>query len=190
MKLTTNIKNYYQNLWNTCEIPQEHKMTCKMILSKILNNKKRYLAVAKEAKVPWSFIAVIHNMEASLSFAKHFHNGDSLNHRTKHVPKGRPLSEPPFTWEESTIDALKFKKLNHINWNDITTVLFQLERYNGWGYRKYHSDINSPYLWSMSNHYTKGKYIKDGIFSPDAVSKQCGTAILLKIIDNRELINL
>jgi hypothetical protein len=32
----------------------------------------------------------------------------------------------------------------------------------------------------FSNHYTKGKFIKDNVYSPTAVSKQCGAAILLR----------
>ncbi|HEV8274027.1 MAG TPA: hypothetical protein VGQ04_22090, partial [Chitinophagaceae bacterium] len=30
------------------------------------------------------------------------------------------------------------------------------------------------------NHYTKGKFIADKVYSPTAVSKQCGAAILLR----------
>lgn len=182
MKLNEKLKNYYQNLWETCIIPQKHRMECKKIALKLLEHKKRYMKVAEKTDVPWEFIAVIHNMESSRSFSKHLHNGDSLNMRTIHVPKGRPLSNPPFTWEESAIDAILFKKLNKIDWTEITSWLFQLERYNGWGYRKYHSDVNSPYLWSKSNHYTAGKYVKDGKWSPTAVSKQCGAAVILKLL--------
>jgi hypothetical protein len=57
-------------------------------------------------------------------------------------------------------------------------MLYKLEGYNGYGYHS--KDINSPYLWSFSNHYTKGKFIADKIYSPTAVSKQCGAAILLR----------
>ena len=38
----------------------------------------------------------------------------------------------------------------------------------------------SPYLWSFSNHYARGKYVADGHFSATAVSQQCGAALLLK----------
>jgi peptidoglycan hydrolase-like protein with peptidoglycan-binding domain len=40
--------------------------------------------------------------------------------------------------------------------------------------------VPSPYLWSFSNHYTRGKYVADGRFSPTAVSQQVGAAVLLK----------
>jgi hypothetical protein len=59
-------------------------------------------------------------------------------------------------------------------------TLYQVERYNGWGYRLYHQHVLSPYLWSFSNHYISGKYVADGTWSDTAVSKQCGAAVLLR----------
>ena len=64
-------------------------------------------------------------------------------------------------------------------------TLFQLEGYNGFGYRDHHPTVPSPYLWSFSNHYTRGKYVADGRFSPTAVSQQCGAAVLLKRLAGR-----
>jgi len=40
-------------------------------------------------------------------------------------------------------------------------------------------------LWSFSNHYTKGKYVKDGVFDPNAVSQQVGSALVLKRLVER-----
>jgi lysozyme family protein len=40
--------------------------------------------------------------------------------------------------------------------------------------------VATPYLWSYSDHYDKGKFVADGKYNPDAVSKQVGAAILLK----------
>lgn len=96
------------------------------------------------------------------------------------MPANRPLTAPPFTWEESAIDALHYTKLT--NWQDwsVAGTLFKLEVYNGWGYRRYHSQILSPYLWSFSNHYHQGKYAADGKFDSQLISQQCGAAILLK----------
>jgi hypothetical protein len=68
-------------------------------------------------------------------------------------------------------------------------VLFKLEQYNGWGYRQYHHDVPSPYLWSFSSHYTKGKYVADGHFDANAVSQQCGGAVLLRRMTDRGLLN-
>lgn len=65
-----------------------------------------------------------------------------------------------------------------------------MERFNGFGYRKKEINIHSPHLWSFSNHYTKGKFIKDKVFSPMAVSRQCGAAVLLKQMVSRRLVKI
>jgi lysozyme family protein len=53
-----------------------------------------------------------------------------------------------------------------------------LELYNGWGYRKIGSV--TPYLWSFSNLYVKGKFVRDGVLDPEVISKQTGAAVILK----------
>jgi hypothetical protein len=45
----------------------------------------------------------------------------------------------------------------------------------------------SPYLWSFSNNYIKGKDITDGSWSDSAISNQCGAAILFKRLYFHEL---
>jgi hypothetical protein len=120
-------------------------------------------------------------MESSQNFKKHLHNGDPLTARTVQVPAGRPKTgNPPFTWEESATDSLLLKKLN--TWTDWTIpgTLYKLEEYNGWGYRRFHANVLSPYLWSFTNQYKSGKYVQDGKWSATAVSQQCGAAALLR----------
>ena len=68
---------------------------------------------------------------------------------------------------------------SHLDWG-LAGTLYQLERYNGWGYRLYHPHVLSPYLWGFSNHYRQGKYVSDGTWSDTAVSRQCGAAVLLR----------
>ncbi|MGI9106944.1 MAG: hypothetical protein ACR2G4_11925 [Pyrinomonadaceae bacterium] len=120
-------------------------------------------------------------MEASLNFNTHLHNGDPLTKRTTPVPPGRPRTgTPPFTWEESATDALKLQRLHGLDDWSLPTTLFRLEKFNGLGYRSRHPEVLTPYLWSFSHHYTRGKFIADGKFSPTAVSQQCGAAILLR----------
>lgn len=62
----------------------------------------------------------------------------------------------------------------------LARTLWRFEGYNGFGY--YPKGINSPYLWSFSNHYTKGKFVRDGVYDPAAVSKQCGAAAMLRAL--------
>lgn len=168
-------KNYYQNLWDTCIVKTDVTSTVNLINK----NKARYQAVTNVTKVPWYVIAVIHSLEADLDFNCHLANGDSLSAKTIHVPSGLPRKgKPPFSWEDAAIAAIQYDKLDKITEWDIPTVLEQLEDYNGWGYISH--GINSPYLWSKTNHYTCGKYIADGVWDSKAVSSQIGAACLLK----------
>lgn len=182
------LKPQYQTLWNQCEIKPEKLNVVQEIAAKILSNQTRYEAVQQKINVPWYFIAVIHNMEASLNFTKHLHNGDSLKKRTVNIPAGKPKADPiqgwqvGYTWEESAIDALKSKEFDQVKDWSLAAQLWQLERYNGFGYRQYHADVLTPYLWSGTNLYTKGKYTADGKWDGNAVSEQIGVAALLKIL--------
>jgi lysozyme family protein len=135
--------------------------------------------------VPWDVIACIHSLESDLSLLHHFHNGDLLNERTVHHPAGRPLKgNPPFTWTDSAVDALSLIP-KPLLWT-LDLKLYFLESYNGLGYIK--KGINSPYLWSGTNLYSKGKFVKDGVFDPEAVSKQIGAVALMKTLDNLQRI--
>lgn len=181
IQLTPALRQEYENLFNSCIVRPENLQAVDDIVEKIKTNKNRYLGVSKFMGIPWYFIAVIHNMESSMNFTKHLHNGDPLTARTVQVPAGRPRQgNPPFTWEESAADALTLRKLGASTDWSLSGLLFQLEGYNGWGYRIYHAHVLSPYLWGFSNHYTSGKYVKDGTWSDTAVSKQCGTAVVLR----------
>lgn len=145
-------------------------------------NKHRYEEVAHKFINPglkWWLVALIHEMECTQNFNCHLHNGDPLTAKTVHVPVGRPMGEPPFTFLESAVDALKMQGADRITDWSIGNVLYFLEGYNGYGYARYHN-INSPYLWSGSNHYTAGKYVSDGQYDPNAVSSQIGIALLMK----------
>ncbi len=149
----------------------------------LMNSRARYVAVETSTRVPWWVIGLIHGMESGFRSDRHLHNGDPLTDRTTRVPAGRPdTGQPPFTWEESARDALVFDGLS--GWPDwsIPAVLYKLEKYNGWGYRKFHPEVLSPYLWSFTNHYSQGKYVADGRFSATAVSQQVGAAAMLRAL--------
>jgi Putative peptidoglycan binding domain len=135
-------------------------------------------------------------MEASFDFNCHLHNGDPLSERTIEGPAGRPeKGNPPFTWEESAIDALKYDGALEIrNWS-LPTIFFFLEKYNGWGYREGKGRATTPpcrsaYIYSGSNHYEKGKYVDNSKFDPDAVSAQVGCMAQLKELENKGMISL
>jgi lysozyme family protein len=172
----------YQDLFNSCETTPSKMADVQSIVGPILGKKDRYQAVEDKTPVPWFVVAVIHSLEGDLNFSTHLHNGDSLNQKTVHVPKGRPDGNPPFAWIDSAADALNFDGLtSRRNWT-LAGSLDALEGFNGFGYRRPEINIPSPYLWSFSNHYSKGKFGSDGHFNRDLISEQCGAAVLLKLM--------
>jgi lysozyme family protein len=180
------LRAQYEALFNTCIIRPERAASIEQIIARVQTRRRRYETVADALGIPWFFVAVIHNMEAGGNFDRHLHNGDPLGGRTVQVPAGRPKTgSPPFTWEDSATDALSMKNLSAQTEWSLAGLLYQLERYNGWGYRLHHPHVLSPYLWGFSNHYVSGKYIQDGTWSDTAVSKQCGAAVLLRRLAER-----
>jgi lysozyme family protein len=180
-QLTTRLETEYQQLFDSCHIREERANFVDGLVKKIDQNRTRYQNVGDQLGIPWYFVGAIHNMESSLNFKSHLHNGDPLTERTVQVPTGRPkVGEPPFSWEDSAMDALQLQHLDR--WQDwsIPGTLYKLEAYNGFGYRLRHPEVLSPYLWSFSTHYTQGKFVSDGTFSANAVSQQCGAATILR----------
>lgn len=173
----SDLRPEYTELFNSCVITKPSAV--QEVVDAFLPNKARYDAVSKTSNVPWFVIAVIHNMECSLNFKQHLHNGDPLNKKTVSVPKGRPpVWNANGKWEDSALDALTYDNLTTwLDWS-IAGVCYKLEGYNGWGYRNH--GIHTPYLWSFTNHYTSGKYIADGVWSESAVSAQCGCAAVIR----------
>lgn len=150
---------------------------------RILAARRRFETVEAATGVPWYVIGIILLREADLSFSGHLHNGDSLRRRTVHVPAGRlpPPAEPPFTWEESAIDALRF---DHVparggDWSP-ARIAWVLEGYNGFGPRQH--GRKSGYLWAGSNIYSAGKYVSDGVWSSDAIDQQIGGMVVLRAL--------
>jgi lysozyme family protein len=138
--------------------------------------KVRYQNVQLRTGVPWFFIAVVHEREASQNWNTQLGQGDPLDRVSVHVPRGRG----PFnTWEDGAVDALvncqPFAARNK-DWS-VGPLLALLEEYNGLGYAM--RGIPSPYVWSGTDQYRSGKYVRDGVYDPDAVDQQLGCAGLL-----------
>jgi lysozyme family protein len=68
---------------------------------------------------------------------------------------------------------------NQSDWS-LPRTLHRLEAFNGFGYRRIGKP--SPYLWSFTSNYERGKYVADGRYDPRARSQQCGTAAMLKVL--------
>ena len=138
--------------------------------------KAQYQAVQKYTGVPWYIIAVIHERESSQNWKGNLAQGDPWNAVSIHVPKGRGPFE---SWKTAAIDALvncsPYAARNH-DWS-VGGALTVLEEYNGLGYAA--RGLPSPYVWSGTDQYIKGKYVRDGVFDPNEVDKQFGCAGLL-----------
>lgn len=177
------LKQRYETLYASCVIRPERAGEVAWHRKKLLQYRPRYEAVSQRTGVPWWFIGVVHALEASFNFNGHLHNGDPLSARTVQVPKNRPaVWNPPTDWESSAVDALDLKGFLHLPDWSLAISLYRWEGYNGFGY--YSRNINSPYLWSFSTHYTKGKFVADHKFDPEAVSKQCGAAVMLRALQD------
>ena len=169
-------------MFRTLTVRPERAETVDWHLAMVRKSRDRYERVSDATGVPWHFIAVTHGLESSFNFRAHLHNGDfPLSARTRQVPAGRPKQWlPPSDWESSAKDALKLLGYTgQLDWS-LERTLYRLEAYNGFGYRAL--GVPTPYLWSFSNHYDRGKYVADGKFSWTARSQQCGAAVMLKLL--------
>jgi len=172
----------YEAYYAACGVRAEHAGNVAYYVKRLNQGRPIYTQVGDDLNgIPWMFIGAIHGMECGFNFAGHLHNGDPLLARTAHVPAGRPMAgSPPFTWRQSAVDALTLKRFHEVSDWSIARMLYLLEKYNGFGYRM--RRVPTPYLWSFSNLYEKGKFVQDGRYDPEAVSKQCGAALMLKAV--------
>src|SRR6201996_7457213 len=158
--------------WQNAKITRD----CSAAAKGLLAAKPRYQAVEAKTGVPWFAIAVIHERESSQNWSGSLAQGDPWNRVSVHVPAGRG----PFkSWEEAAVDALvncpPFAARNR-DWS-IGGTLTMLEQYNGLGYAS--RGRPSPYIWSGTNQYVSGKYVRDGVYDANAVDHQLGCAGLL-----------
>jgi lysozyme family protein len=171
----------YQQDWDRCSILPGWRALALKSAQTIVNNLPRYerVQVQVNVRMPVYIVGLIHLLESDGSFTQHLHNGDPLSARTRRIPANRPVKgNPPFSWEESAVDALIYDEANERDFHDIPHVLRYLEGYNGMGYRKFLT--RSPYLWSGTSLYTSGKFVRDNEYDPKAVSKQLGCVPVMK----------
>ncbi|MBK8467842.1 MAG: hypothetical protein IPL32_18680 [Chloracidobacterium sp.] len=177
------LKDEYTRLWESMVVRSSFKGALEASAQKIMQGKERYQTVSELTGVPWFVVGLIHQMEGGCKWGTHLHNGDPLSARTVCVPARRPANgNAPFKWEDSACDALMMKNMQSIKDWSIERISFELERYNGCGYRNYHKEVLTPYLWSGTTHYARGKYVADGKWSTAAVSEQSGAMPLLKTL--------
>jgi lysozyme family protein len=177
------LRDEYVSLFDSCVVSEAHRAQVDWYVGKLTDRDydEKYDTVEDSICVPWYFTGILHAMEASFNFDCHIHNGDPLDKKTVHVPGGRPpVWLPPNDWPSSAEDALSLEGFaNQTDWS-LARTLHRMEAYNGFGTRR--KGIKTPYLWAFCNHYTKGKYVADGRWDPNAVSTQCGGAVMLKAL--------
>lgn len=160
--------------WDIAKLTRGPEFT--PVAKRLVAAKERYLAVSAKTGIPYPFIAVTHQRESSQNWSRSLAQGDPWNQRSTHVPAGRG---PFASWEEAAYDALvncgPYAARNK-DWS-IGGLLTLLEQYNGLGY--VNRGLPSPYIWSGTDQYKRGKYVADGVFDPNAVDKQLGCAGLI-----------
>src|SRR6266850_5005186 len=175
------LKTANQQRWDKMHVNADRSSAFKSVADKLTTPfaMSRYKAVEKTTGVPWWFIAVVHQREASQNWNTQLGQGDPLNRKSTHIPKGRG---PFVSWEDGAYDALvncaPYAARNK-DWSP-GSALTMLEKYNGLGYAN--KGFPSPYIWAGTDQYTKGKYVADGVYDPNAVDKQLGCAGLLKFM--------
>lgn len=177
--------------WQTAKINPHYSIALDTDVSLYLKLAPRYqkITVMRKNGVPASVLFCLHQRESSGSFLCHPHEGSPLTHRTRYVPKGRlPHPDPPYTFEQSAEDAYYVcDRLDRIAWHDMVGALQGIESFNGLGYQKFHPGVPSPYLWSGTTIYSRGKYTGDGKFDQHAIDGQLGAAAILKRMKERKI---
>jgi lysozyme family protein len=184
----TNEIAHYAGLWQRMVILPSRLSAVQLVAHKILGYKDRYLKLEKTTRdrnpdcsgIPWWFIGIIHYRESDCNFHCHLHNGDPLTHRTVQVPAGRPLGEPPFTWEESALDALTIEGFLKVTSWSLERAAYAWEAFNGWGY--WRMGVTSAYLLAGTDEHEKGKYTGDHHYDPEAVDQEIGCLPILKVL--------
>lgn len=143
---------------------------------RLVADKARYLSLEQRTTVPALVTMVIAERESGADPRKSLAQGDRWDRVSVHVPRGRG----PFkSWEDAAADALGIGGLDKVgrdNWT-IERALYQLEKYNGFGYRRY--GVPSAYIWASTTIYQGGKFIADGKFSRSVRDTQLGVAALM-----------
>lgn len=188
ISFTPAIKQELAKLWQSMTINPGRIAGFQATARKLAKGAARYKAIEKATGVPAVLIAVLHERESSGDFNTYLGNGDPLFSRegrplkSVHVPEGRG----PFrNFEEGAIDALNVDGLAKVKDWSLERVIFEAEKYNGFGYRN--KGIRSPYLWGGTSHQQPGKYVRDRVFDPDAIDTQPGAVPLMFTLANMDM---
>lgn len=150
-------------------------------------NMDRYAAVAEQTGVPPELIAALHYRESSMKFGTYLHQGDPLGRKAVNHPNNIPIFDE---WEEAAVHALNQKSgvRDALNMNEHTTdpaaLATYAERYNGLGY--HNRGKESPYVYSGTDVYEGGKYVRDGVYDPKVWDRQPGVMALIASLQSED----
>lgn len=166
----------YSERWAAMIVRPDRMNAVDAIVRRIASREARYRAVTDQFGVPWWWLAAIHELEHSGEFTTSMTVMDPID-----VSPGQPIPSADIAdsqWDATARSLLRSRGLEF--WRDwsVAGAAYQWERFNGFGYRSH--DVPTPYLWSFSNEYTAGKFIRAGVFSPAIVSQQAGALVILR----------
>jgi lysozyme family protein len=159
-----------------------------------------YQSVSDEDGIPQVWMATSFERESSSNFHTSPAQGDPLWERSVHVPRGlgpyinHADSNPQHwvqAWARAAKDAYHIDRLDTVgaaNWS-WERACFEGELFNGFGPRGH--GINTGYLWACTNHYSRGKYVSDGVWNPNVADSQIGIVpVMFRMVELRPSLSL
>ena len=105
MRLTATLIKQYQQLFASCTVLPQHLASVERLTAQLQQQQARYQAVADKTQVPWPVIAVIHALEASQNFHRHYTTAIHCT-AAQSMYRTPPTDTTALHMEASAIDAL------------------------------------------------------------------------------------
>jgi len=173
--------------WKTMVVKPEARRQALHFAARALVYKDKYVDLVAQIKriynldIPWWFVPLVHERECTRgvdNWSCNIAQGTPFSQHSRIKPYNGPFS----SWRVAAIQALVNeapKAARNTNWSGGGTMTIG-EQYNGLGYARMGKP--SPYIWSGTQHYVSGKYVRDGKYSAKCVDTQLGMAVALKAL--------
>lgn len=153
----------------------------------MLSHKDHYQSIADQIKekhrlhVPWWAIPLVHERECPRgvdNWTCNIAQGSPFNVKSRIIPHSGPFG----SFDLAAMDALVVQAPRLAQWTNwsLGGVATINEMYNGTGYAR--RGLPSPYVWSGTNIYVRGKYVADGRYDANKVDTQIGVIVSLKAL--------
>lgn len=149
----------------------------------------RYEAVSQKTGIPAKLVASLHWRESTGDFSTYLHQGDPLGKKARNEPNNIPIFHH---WEDAAVHALTMKDKKAVrdglgmkaDTQDTAAIATYAEFYNGLGYHK--KGRASPYVYSGTDQYQKGKYVSDGRYDKNHKDQQLGVLTMMDALGGLE----